>query len=106
MGEGALFLVSPSKIINARMIRGDLDELHFYARKFFIILKEKEEDYSVLGIQWLDNPEIGPRNVERAWEESNENWTRGTGSKRMSEKNSEFLGANTAGASEFTDAYD
>lgn len=106
MGEGALFLVFPSKTTNARRIRGDLDELHFSARKVFTILKEKEKDYSVLGIQWLDNSGIGPRNAERAWGEANEHWTRGTGSKRMSENNSEFLGANTAGASEFTDAYD
>jgi len=44
--------------------------------------------------------------VERAWEEANEHWTRGAGSKRVSGNNSEFLGANTTGTLEFTDAYD
>lgn len=106
MGGAALFLVSPSKETNAKSIPGDSDELHFSARKVFSILNGKEKDYSIIGIQWLDIPGKGPRNAERAWEEANEHWTRGTGSKRMSGNNSEFLGANTAGAFQFTYAYD
>lgn len=106
MGGGALFLVSPSKGTNDKSIHGHLDELHFSTRKVFSILKGKERDHSIIGIQWLNIPGKGPRNVERAWEEANEHWTRGAGSKRVSGNNSEFLGANTTGTLEFTDAYD